>query len=219
MGILGVSLSDFLQAVEQTLYMVGLSLFLGAAIGLPIGILLVITRPGGIIPNAWIYQILNPIINLVRSLPFIILLIAVLPFTRLVVHTTIGTTAAIVPLVLYVSPYIGRLVENSLLDIDPGILEAAKAMGATPLQIIFRFLLPETFGSLILTFTTAAIGLIDATTMAGTIGGGGLGSMAITYGYQQFNNAVILSTVVVLVIIVQIIQTIGNVLARKIRRR
>jgi ABC-type metal ion transport system, permease component len=218
MGILGISLSQFLQAIQETLYMVGISLFLGALIGLPIGILLVITRPGGVIPNRMIYQILNPIINIIRSLPFIILLVAILPFTRLVVHTTIGTTAAIVPLFLYVSPYIGRLVENSLLDVDSGILEAAKAMGATPFQIIFHFLLPEAFGSLILTFTTAAIGLIDATTMAGTIGGGGLGNMAITYGYQEFNNAVIISTVIVLVIIVQIIQTAGNVLARKIRR-
>ncbi|MFX3616933.1 MAG: methionine ABC transporter permease [Sporolactobacillus sp.] len=215
---MGISLAQFIQALQETLYMVGVSLFAGALVGLPVGIILVVTRPDGVLPNKLIYQIVNPIINIVRSLPFIILLVAVLPLTRFIVHTTIGTTASIVPLVLYVSPYIARLVENSLLDVDPGILEAAKAMGASPYQIIFHFLLPEAFGSLILTFTTAAIGLIDATTMAGTIGGGGLGNMAITYGYQEFNNAVILATVVVLVILVQIIQSLGNRLSRKIRR-
>ncbi|WP_051318130.1 methionine ABC transporter permease [Cohnella thermotolerans] len=198
--------------------MVGFSLFFASLIGIPIGILLVVTRPGGILANKWVYGILNPVINVVRSLPFIILLVAIIPFTRLIVHTSVGTSAAIVPLILYIAPYIGRLVENSLLEVNPGILEAAEAMGATPFQVIWYFLLPEAFGSLILTMTTATIGLIGATAMAGTVGGGGIGDLAISYGYQRFDTFVILVTVAILVAFVQGIQSVGNRLARKARR-
>jgi len=213
-----ITSEQLIRAINETLRMVGFSLLFGALLGIPIGILLVITRPGGLLENAAIYRILNPVINIVRSLPFIILLVAILPFTRLIVHTSIGTSAAIVPLVLYVAPYIGRLVENSLLEVNPGILEAAQAMGATPLQVIWYFMLPEAFASLILTMTTATIGLIGATAMAGTVGGGGLGDLAISYGYQRFDTFTIIVTVVLLVIFVQGIQSIGNVLARKARR-
>lgn len=157
-------------------------------------------------------------INILRSVPFIILLIAIIPFTKLIVGTSIGTTAAIVPLTVYVAPYIARLVENSLLEVDEGIIEAAHAMGATPIQIIRYFLLPEALGSLILSLTTAIIGLIGATAMAGAVGGGGIGDMALVYGYQRFDTLVIIITVVVLVIIVQCIQSIGNALAKKVRR-
>ncbi|HFO1570707.1 TPA: methionine ABC transporter permease [Staphylococcus aureus] len=198
--------------------MVSIALFLGAVIGIPLGVLLVITRKQGIWPNIVIHQILNPLINILRSLPFIILLIAIVPFTKLVVGTSIGTTAAIVPLTVYVAPYIARLVENSLLEVDEGIIEAAKAMGASPLQIIRYFLIPEALGSLVLAITTAIIGLIGSTAMAGAVGGGGIGDLALVYGYQRFDTTVIIITVIVLVIIVQVIQTLGNVLARFIRR-
>ena len=209
---------QLLQALYETLYMVSIALFLGAVIGIPLGVLLVITRKQGIWPNIVIHQVLNPLINILRSLPFIILLIAIVPFTKLVVGTSIGTTAAIVPLTVYVAPYIARLVENSLLEVDEGIIEAAKAMGASPLQIIRYFLIPEALGSLVLAITTAIIGLIGSTAMAGAVGGGGIGDLALVYGYQRFDTTVIIITVIVLVIIVQVIQTLGNVLARFISR-
>ena len=205
--------AQLLQALYETLYMVSIALFLGAVIGIPLGVLLVITRKQGIWPNIVIHQVLNPIINILRSLPFIILLIAIVPFTKLVVGT-----AAIVPLTVYVAPYIARLVENSLLEVDEGIIEAAKAMGASPLQIIRYFLIPEALGSLVLAITTAIIGLIGSTAMAGAVGGGGIGDLALVYGYQRFDTTVIIITVIVLVVIVQVIQTLGNVLARFIRR-
>lgn len=213
-----VSTDQFMQAIVDTLYMVGMSLFVGALIGIPIGILLVVTRPGGVLENKILYAVINPVINIVRSLPFIILLVAIIPFTRFIVQTSIGTNAAIVPLIIYIAPYIGRLVENSLLEVNPGILEAAESMGATPFQVIRYFLLPEAVGSLILSLTTATIGLIGATAMAGTVGGGGVGDLAIVYGYQRFDTVVVVATVIILIIFVQGIQSFGNTLARKIRR-
>ncbi|MFE5430239.1 MULTISPECIES: methionine ABC transporter permease [Bacillaceae] len=213
-----VSKELILNALWETLYMVSISLFFGSIIGIFLGILLVVTRKGHIYENRFIFSIVNPIVNILRSIPFIILLVAIIPFTRLIVGTSIGTTAAIVPLVLHIGPYISRLVENSLLEVDEGIIEAAKAMGATPLQIIFRFLMPEAFASLILSITTATIGLVGATAMAGAIGGGGLGDVAITYGYQRFSTITIFVTVVILVIVVQGVQSLGNMFERKIRR-
>ncbi|MEJ7174631.1 methionine ABC transporter permease [Staphylococcus caprae] len=210
--------SQLFQALYETLYMVTVALIIGALIGIPLGILLVVTRKNGIWPNIVLHQILNPIINILRSIPFIILLIAIVPFTKLLVGTSIGTTAAIVPLTVYVAPYIARLVENSLLEVDEGIIEAAKAMGASPFQIIRYFLLPEALGSLILAITTALIGLIGSTAMAGAVGGGGIGDLALVYGYQRFDTMVIIITVVVLIIIVQIIQSLGNFISRLIRR-
>ncbi|AXI08604.1 methionine ABC transporter permease [Oceanobacillus zhaokaii] len=213
-----VSAELVLNALWETLYMVSVSLFFGGIIGIFLGILLVVTRKGHILENRFIFSIVNPIVNIFRSIPFIILLVAIIPLTRLIVGTGIGTTAAIVPLVLHIGPYFSRLVENSLLEVDEGIIEAAKAMGATPFQIIYRFLFPEAFSSLILSITTATIGLIGATAMAGAIGGGGLGDVAITYGYQRFSTITILVTVIILVILVQGIQSIGNRLERKLRR-
>lgn len=206
------------QALYETLYMVTVSLIIGALVGIPLGILLVITRKNGIWPNTILHHLLNPIINILRSIPFIILLIAIVPFTKLLVGTSIGTTAAIVPLTVYVAPYIARLVENSLLEVDEGIIEAAKAMGASPFQIIRYFLLPEALGSLILAITTAIIGLIGSTAMAGAVGGGGIGDLALVYGYQRFDTIVIIITVIVLILIVQVVQTLGNYISRKIRR-
>ncbi len=213
-----VTLDQFMQASIDTLYMVGMSLLVGAIIGIPVGILLVVTRPGGIIENKTVYSIINPIINVVRSVPFIILMVAIIPFTRMLIGTSIGTNAAIVPLIIFISPFIARLVENSLLEVNPGIIEAAESMGATPFQVIWYFLLPEAFGSLILSITTATIGLIGATAMAGTVGGGGVGDLAIVYGYQRFDTFAMVATVVILVLFVQSIQSSGNVLARKARR-
>ncbi|MGG0537299.1 methionine ABC transporter permease [Priestia aryabhattai] len=216
--MLEVSQELILAALWETLYMVSASLLFGALIGIPLGILLVVTRKGHILEKRVIFSILNPIVNIFRSIPFIILLVAIIPFTRFVVGTTIGTTAAIVPLVLHIGPYMARLVENSLLEVNEGIIEAAQAMGASKTQIVFRFLIPEAFPSLILSLTTVTIGLIGATAMAGAIGGGGLGDLAITYGYQRFSTITIVVTVVLLIIIVQGIQSLGNIIERKIRR-
>ncbi|PTJ01904.1 methionine ABC transporter permease [Staphylococcus simulans] len=210
--------SQLMEALYQTLLMVSISLVIGSLIGIPLGVLLVVTKKDGIWENVVIYHIFNPVINVLRSVPFIILLIAIVPFTKLVVGTSIGTAAAIVPLTVYVAPYIARLVENSLLEVNSGVIEAANAMGASPLQIIRYFLLPEALGSLILALTTAIIGLIGATAMAGAVGGGGIGDLALAYGYQRFDTIVIVITVVILVIMVQLIQSLGNVLAKKIRR-
>ncbi|HCN61063.1 MULTISPECIES: methionine ABC transporter permease [Mammaliicoccus] len=210
--------SQLLDSIYQTLYMVTVSLVIGALIGIPLGILLVITRKNGIWENSIIYYVLNPIINIFRSLPFIILLIAIVPFTKLIVGTSIGTSAAIVPLTIYVAPYIARLVENSLLEVNAGVIEAAHSMGASPIQIIRYFLLPEALGSLILALTTSIIGLIGATAMAGAVGGGGIGDLALAYGYQRFDTIVIIITVIILVIMVQLIQSLGNVLSRLVRR-
>lgn len=209
----------FFEALGETLYMLGISLFFGSILGILLGIAVVVTRPAGVLPNAAVSFVLNAFINIVRSLPFIILLVAILPFTRLVVGTSIGVNGALVPLILMVAPYIGRLVENSLLEVPEGIVEAAKSMGATPVQIFVRFLLPEARGSLVLALTTATIGLLDATAMAGTVGAGGIGDLAISYGYQRFDGITMLVTVVTLVVIVQLIQLFGTRLARKLRRR
>lgn len=213
-----VTLAQFFQAMIDTFYMVGFSLLVGTLLGVPLGVLLVITRPGGITENKVLFKMINPIVNMVRSLPFIILLVAIIPFTRLIVQTSIGTAAAIVPLIIYVAPFIARLVENSILEVDEGIIEAAESMGATPLQTIWYFLLPEAMGSLILSLTTATISLLSATAMAGAVGGGGIGDLAISYGYERFDSFIMLVTVVVLIIAVQLMQSIGNWLAAKVRR-
>ncbi|USK83072.1 methionine ABC transporter permease [Peribacillus frigoritolerans] len=206
-------------AFGDTLYMVAISLIFSGLIGLPLGILLVITRKGHILENKWIFNVLNPIINILRSVPFIILLVALIPLTRMIVGSAIGMNAAIVPLIFYAAPYIARLVENSLLEVDKGIIEAAQAMGATTWQIIYRFLIPEGLSSLILTFTTATIGLVGSTAMAGAVGAGGVGDLALAYGYQRFDTMTMIVTVAALVIIVQLLQSTGNFVSRKIRRR
>lgn len=205
------------EALIETLYMVGVSLLFGSLIAVPLGVLLVVTRQGHILENRFIYSILNPVVNIMRSIPFIILLIAIIPFTRLLVGTSIGTQAAIVPLVLHIGPYMSRLIENSLLEVKPGIVEAARSMGAHPLQIIMRFLLPEAFPSIVLSITIGTIGLVGATAMAGAIGSGGLGNLALTYGYQRFSTITIVVVVIILVIIVQVLQMLGNTLERKLR--
>lgn len=208
---------QFLLAMSETFTMVSIALVLGSLFGILLGILLVITRPEGIWENKRVYRIINPIINIFRSLPFIILLVAIIPLTRFVVGTSIGTTAAIVPLVIYIAPYTARLVENSLLSVHSGIIEAADAMGATNWQIVWHFILPEAKSSLILSLTAASITLVGATAMAGAVGGGGVGDLALNYGYQRFDNVAMAITVVTLVIIVQGIQFIGDTLAKRAR--
>lgn len=194
-----VPLSQYTQAFGDTLYMVCVALFIGSVIGIPVGVLLAITRKDGLRENRIVYVVLNTVVNIVRSVPFIILMVAIMPFTRLVVHTSIGTNAAIVPLVVYVIPYIGRLIESAILEVDSGIYEAAESLGAGTIETIRYFIFPEAKGSMVLALTTATIGLIGATAMAGTIGGGGIGDLAISYGYQQFDTVVILVTVVILI--------------------
>lgn len=210
---------EFFSALNETLYMVSVGLIISVFIGLPIGVIVVITRENGILENKIIFNILNVVINIFRSIPFIILLVAITPFTRFIVGTSIGTTAAIVPLVLFTAFYIGRLVENSLLEVDSGTIELAESMGATPWQIIWKFLLPEALGSLVLAITIATIGLIGASAMSGAVGGGGIGDLAITYGYNQFKTNIMIITVVTLIVMVQVIQSLGNVISKKIRRK
>ena len=215
---LGIPSSQLLQSANQTIYMVFVSLLLGSIIGIAFAITLVLTRRGGIKENKYIFGILSTIINIVRSIPFIIFLVFILPLTKFIVGTRIGSTAALVPLTLFIAPYLARLFENSLLEVNKGIIEAAKAMGASTFQIVIHFLLPEAKGSLILATTIGTIGLLGATAMAGVIGGGGVGDLALTYGYQRMNFKLMLFTVIVLVIFVQIIQSIGNYFAAKARK-
>ncbi|MBU9673117.1 ABC transporter permease [Planococcus sp. CP5-4] len=213
-----VDQSQILEALWETLYMTGASFVFSLFIGLPLGILLVVTRKGHLLENEAVFNVLNIVINIFRSVPFIILMVAIIPLTRIIVGTSIGTAAAIVPLVFYAGPYIARLIENSLLEVDKGVIEAAQAMGASPGQIIFRFLIPEALSSLVLALTIAIVGLIGASAMAGAIGGGGLGDLAITYGYQRFDTLVMLLTVAILVVLVQGVQSLGNFMSRKVRR-
>lgn len=217
--LIGISPERIILSIEQTIYMVLIALVIGAIVGIPLGIVLVLTRDDGILKNKFVFSILNSIINIIRSIPFVILLIFIMPVTRGLIGTTIGSDAAIVPLVFYISPFIARLVEGSLLEVDKGIIEAAEAMGANTFQIIWYFLLPEALGSLILALTTGTIGLIGASAMAGIIGGGGVGDLALTHGYQRMNTPLMVVTVIILVIFVQLIQSLGNYLSRKTRRK
>lgn len=207
------------EATGQTITMVIFTLILSSIIGLIIGLLLFVTRKGNILESNLISVVLNILINIIRPIPFIIFLVAISPFTRLVIGTTIGTAAAILPMTIAASFAIARVVENNLISIDPGIIEAAKAMGASPFQIIFGVLIPEALGPLILGITFITVGLIDFSAMAGTVGGGGLGDLSMTYGYQRFDTSVIVVTVVVLILLVQIAQFLGNTLSRSFLRR
>ena len=214
---LQISSDKLVESANQTIYMIGWSLFFGMLLAIPLGLAMTLCRKGGLKENLVVFWIINGIVNIVRSVPFVILLVFIAPVTKIVVGTRIGTTAAIVPLVLYIAPYLARLIEASLLEVKSSVLEAAQAMGASTLQIIWYFLLPEAQASLILALTTGTIGLLGATAMAGTIGGGGVGDLALTYGYQRFNTPLMFATVVILIVIVQLIQAIGNYLSLKFR--
>jgi D-methionine transport system permease protein len=207
------------QGTLATLYMTLASAFIAYLFGLPLGVALVVTDPQGIYPRVHFNRVLGAIINIVRSVPFIILLIAVIPFTRLVVGTSIGSTASIVPLALGAIPFIARMVESSLKELDPGAVEAAQSMGASLAQIVSRVMLPECLPSLILGATITVITLIGYSAMAGTVGGGGLGDIAIRYGYYRYQNDLMVLTILLLLLIVQGFQSIGNRLSRKADRK
>jgi D-methionine transport system permease protein len=194
-------------------------MLIASALGIPLGILLVTTAKEQILQCTTFNRILAGIINAVRSIPFIILMVAIIPFTRLVVGTSIGTTAAMVPLTIAAIPFIARQVENSIKEVPYGLIEAALSLGATPAQIIRHVLLPEALSSIISQLTTVIIGLIGASAMAGTIGGGGIGDLAIRYGYQRFRPDIMLITVIILIILVQLVQFIGNYIAFRLNKK
>ena len=208
-----------LKALGETLRMVALSMVFASAVGIPLGVLLVTTARHGILECIPINKFLAAVVNALRSIPFIILMVAIIPLTRALVGTAIGTTAAIVPLTLASIPFIGRQVETSLNEVPYGIVEAALSMGATPLQIIWRVYLPEAMPSIVAQLTKVVIALVGESAMAGAIGGGGLGDLAIRYGYQRFRPDVMLATIVVLIVLVQAIQFIGNTIAKKLNKK
>ena len=207
------------KALGETTYMVFISSLISALVGIPLGVILVTTDKGHILENLTLNRILGAVANAARSTPFIILMVAIIPITRVIVGTSIGTNAAIVPLTLAAIPFVGRLVETSLKEVEYGVIEAAKAMGATPMQIICRVLIPEAMPSLIAGLTITVISLIGYSAMAGAIGGGGLGDLAIRYGYQRFRGDVMLATVVILIVQVQLVQSIGDYVASKLNKR
>ena len=207
-----------LKSLGETCYMVLIAIVLATLIGLPLGVILTVTRKDHIMPNSFVNSVLGAIVNATRSTPFIILMVAIIPFTRMIVGSSIGTTAAIVPLTITAAPFIARVIESSLLEVDRGVIEAAQSMGASPFQIIGKVMLPESLHSIVLGITLALIALIGASAMAGALGGGGLGDLAIRYGYQRFQMDVMIATVIVLIIMVQGVQSIGNMLSRKLNK-
>lgn len=217
-AFLGIPLEKIIVSIWETVYMVSVSLIIGAVLAFVVSILLVFCRKGGLYQSPVVYNLINIVINIVRSTPFVVLLIAVMPLTKLLIGTRIGPTAAIVPLTIYIVPFLARLMENSLLDTGKGIIEAAQAMGATPLQIIIHFILPESKGSLILSLTTGIVGLIGSSAMAGYIGGGGIGSLVLNYGYNRFNFELMYTLVVLLIIVTQAVQSLGSFFATKARK-
>lgn len=208
-----------IKALGQTVYMVSISMLIASLIGIPLGILLVVTEKNNILSCPIVNKPLSFIINIIRSIPFIILMVAIIPFTRILAGTSIGTTAAIIPLTLAAIPYIARMVETSIREIPFGLIEAAQSMGATPLQIIYKVLLPESLPSILDSMTVVMVSLVGASAMAGTIGGGGLGDLAIRYGYQRFQADIMIITIIVLVLMVQSIQFLGSFLSRKADKR
>ena len=203
----------------DTLYMVVLATIFTLAIGLPVGVLLFITRRNGILPAPRLNQLLGGIINVGRSLPFIVLLIAMIPFTRLIIGTTLGSTAAIVPITVGAFPFFARIVENALDEVDKGRIEAILSMGGNAWHVISKVLLPEALPALLAGITLTVVMLIGFSSMAGVIGGGGLGDLAIRYGYQRFNDQVMAGTVIILVALVQIVQSAGDRLVRRLAHR
>jgi D-methionine transport system permease protein len=203
----------------DTLYMVMVATFFTVLFGLPLGVLLVATDRSGLMPAPLVNQILGTVVNAARSLPFIILLVVVIPITRLLTGTTIGATAAIVPLSLAAIPFFARVSETSLREVDRGLIEAAQSMGSSPWQIITRVLIPEALHSLVLGTAITIINLIGYSAMAGAIGGGGLGDLAIRYGYQRYETGILVVTVLILIVMVQGLQALGNMLARRLSRK
>ncbi|MER2227760.1 MAG: methionine ABC transporter permease [Carnobacterium sp.] len=206
---------EIIESTLQTLYMVTVTGLIAGILGLILGVILVVTDRGGILERPRLYGLLDQIVNLFRSLPFIIMMALVVPFTRFLVDTSIGTTAAIVPLVIGTVPFFARQIQNALLEVDPGVIEAAESMGSSPLEIIFRVYLKEGLTAIIRVSSVTIINLIGLTAMAGAIGGGGLGNLAISRGYNRFQNDVTLVATVIILLIVFISQFIGNTLVKK----
>jgi D-methionine transport system permease protein len=208
-----------INSLEETLFMVAISATLSSVVGIPLGVILVVTGPGHILENRPLNRILGSIVNAARSTPFIILMIAIIPLTRFIVGTSIGTQAATVPLTIAAAPFVARLAESSLREVDRGLVEAAQAMGATPLQIIWKILLPEARPGIIAGITITVVSLIGYSAMAGAVGGGGLGDLGIRYGYQRFQPDVMAIVVVVLIVLVQAVQSLGDLVARRLNKR
>ena len=211
---------DIPAAIFEKLYVTLIATFFAFVIGLPLGVLLVVGDKGGVLPlPKWLMKLLNVIVNLLRSVPFIILIVVVFPLTRLIVGTTIGSVASIVPLVIAAFPFVARLVESSLREVNPNIIEAAQSMGATPFQIITKVMIPESVPSLVSNATIAVTTILGYTAMSGAIGGGGLGNIAIMYGYMRYNYMVILIAVVLLIVLVQVFQSAGTAISVKTDKR
>lgn len=209
---------ELLKASWETLYMTVAAVVFASVLGVPLGVILVITDKGHIKENLVLNRVLGAIINIFRSYPFIILLLALVPFTRFVVGTTIGTTAAIVPLTVAAAPFVARMVESSLKEVNKGVVEASLAMGASTWQIIWKVLLPEALPGIILGTTITTIAVVGYSAMAGVVGGGGLGDLAVRYGYMRFDSVVMVTTVIILIVVVQVIQSLGNLLANKFNK-
>lgn len=207
------------NAAWATIWMVGVSGTLALIFGIPLGMILVASGRGGVSPHPVVAGGLGAVVNATRSTPFIILMVAVIPLTRMIVGTSIGTDAAIVPLTLAAIPFVARLAETALREVPNGLVEAAEAMGATPLQIITRVLLPEALPALVAAATLTLVNLIGYSAMAGAVGGGGLGDVGIRYGYQRFEPVVMVVVVVALIVLVQVVQSIGDAITRRIDRR
>ena len=209
----------FVSSLGETIVMVGISGLLGSAIGIPLGVYLRLTDRGGVLANSPANRLVGGIVNAVRSTPFIILLVAVIPLTRLLTGSSIGTAAAVVPLTLAAGPFVARLVESALREVDHGLIEAAQAMGASTRQIVFKVLLPEALPGIVAALTITLVSLTGYSAMAGAIGGGGLGDLGIRYGYQRFLPEVMAAVVLVLVLFVQAVQSLGDALVRRISHK
>ena len=208
-----------LTGTLETLQMTVISTVVAMILGIPLGVILVVTSKGHILENLAVNKALGVVINATRSVPFIILMVAIIPFTRMIAGTSIGTTAACVPLTIAAIPFLARLVEPSIKDINFGVVEAAQAMGASPLQIIRKVLLPEALPTIIDNITVLIVNLIGYSAMAGAIGGGGLGDIAIRYGYQRFQGDVMLATIIILIVLVQLIQMAGDGLSKRMNKK
>ncbi|MGR7996825.1 methionine ABC transporter permease [Xanthobacter sp. ZOL 2024] len=219
-GLLPPAIVDLLiEATRQTLYMVAASGLIGTLIGLPLGVFLATSRSGELFAAPWLNSVLGLVVNAARSTPFIILVVAIIPFTRLIAGTSIGTNAAIVPLTVAAAPFIARLIEGSIREVDQGLVEAARAMGASPLQIVRKVLLPEALPSITLALTLAVVSLLGYSAMVGAVGGGGLGDLGIRFGYQRFMPDVMAAVVIVLILLVQGVQSLGDGIARRLDKR
>ncbi|WPC73341.1 methionine ABC transporter permease [Vibrio porteresiae] len=208
-----------LKATWQTIYMVAVAGIVGFAIGIPLGVVLHTTKKDGLLENPALNRVLGAIVNIGRSVPFLVLMVAIIPVTKLLVGTFIGTTAAIVPLTIGAIPFVARLIEGAMMEVPSGLIEAAQSMGATPLQIISKVLIPEALPTIVNTVTVTLVTLVSYSAMAGTVGGGGLGDVAIRYGFYRYDIVIMAVTVVLLIILVQIIQSVGDALVRRVDHR